>query len=65
MPGMECKGEHRFYVADVAVVQAEGKVVVVSQCTACGEVRSSEVQVTKVPGASIVSTRNEKEKENN
>lgn len=33
----ECDSEHRFYCADVAVVPAEGKVVVIIVCTACGE----------------------------
>ena len=42
----QCSGEHRYYVADVAVVEAEGKVVPIVICTACGKCISHEVQVT-------------------
>lgn len=31
-----CPGDHAFFVADVAVVIPEGKVVVLALCTGCG-----------------------------
>jgi hypothetical protein len=44
---VECTGEHRFFVADVATVEAEGKIVITIVCTACGEVKSQSVKITK------------------
>ena len=54
-----CEGRHTYYVADVAVCVGEGKIVVVAMCTSCGDVKSTEVQVTK-PGAPVV-MKNKKE----
>lgn len=42
-----CTGTHRFFVADVAVVEAEGIVNVIVVCTACGE---SAMRVHRVTG---------------
>ena len=41
----QCTGEHRFYVADVAIVEAEGKVVVILVCTACGKCLHHDIKV--------------------
>jgi hypothetical protein len=39
--------DHRYFVADVAVVPAEGKVVVLALCTACGDLLEKHVQVAR------------------
>lgn len=36
-----CTGTHRYFVADVAQVESEGKVVIIAMCTACGETKTS------------------------
>jgi hypothetical protein len=41
----ECDGRHRFFALEPVGVEAEGKVVVIVVCTACGEVRTSNIQV--------------------
>ena len=38
---------HKFYVCDVAVVKAEGKVVIHALCTSCGDLKTHESVVTK------------------
>lgn len=55
-----CEGEHRFFVADVAVAATEGKVVVIAICTSCGNVKSTEVQVTKPGGSVALQNKGEK-----
>lgn len=47
-----CNGEHRFFACDLVGVEAEGKVFVILACTACGEVRTTELTVS-APGAQI------------
>jgi hypothetical protein len=42
----EREGQHRYHVADVALVPAEGKVVVIALCISCGNVLSKDVKVT-------------------
>ena len=37
---------HKYYVCDVAVVKAEGKVVIHALCTSCGDLISHEKVVT-------------------
>ena len=47
-----CTGEHRFFVADVAVVEeANGtaKVCPIIVCTACGEGKKLEFKVSDAP----------------
>lgn len=46
----ECNGQHRFFVADCAVVELEGKVVVIAVCTACGQ---RSVSTHKVVGDAV------------
>lgn len=41
------EGQHRYHVADVAVVPAEGKIVIAALCISCGDVLSKDVAVTK------------------
>ncbi len=51
---------HRYFVADVASIQDEGKVVILALCTSCGDhIRIDEV-VTKA-GYHFVTRQNEKE----
>ena len=38
---------HKYFVADVAVVTAEGRVVILALCTSCGAFLSHSEQVTK------------------
>jgi len=49
----ECTGTHRFFVADAAQVEDEGKVVIIAMCTACGQTRTTE---------HVVVSKNKKEK---
>lgn len=44
--GQECPGNHRFHVADVAVVHDEGLVCVIAICLHCGEAKISKFKVT-------------------
>ena len=46
MTNDDCFGQHRFFVADVAQVETEGKIVLIAMCTNCGELKVSEVKVT-------------------
>ena len=41
------EGQHRYHVADVAVVPAEGKIVIAALCISCGSVLDKHIQVTK------------------
>lgn len=47
-------GEHHYYVADVAVVEAEGKVVVIIVCTSCGDSKALSHKVTDKPGSGMI-----------
>ncbi len=47
MEGEYCDGQHRFHVADVAVVPAEGKVCILSLCLNCGKGNKNEFIVAK------------------
>ena len=47
MGDSHCNGEHRFFVADVAVVEAEGKVCIMALCTACGTTQMTTHKVTE------------------
>jgi len=39
----ECRGTHRYFVADVVQVgEIVGKVIIIAMCTACGETKVSE-----------------------
>ena len=40
-----CNGQHRYFVADVAQVEAEGTVTVIIVCTACGDSKAIKHQV--------------------
>lgn len=43
---MDCANSpHHYFVADVAVVPAEGKVVVIAICTACADVKVHHISV--------------------
>ena len=44
---IQCTGQHRYFVADVAVVEAEGKVVPILVCTACGDCVTHDLIVAK------------------
>lgn len=44
--------DHRFFVADIALVPSEGKFVLIALCTACGNVLTHE-QVIAQPHASL------------
>jgi hypothetical protein len=59
---MNCSGTHRYYLADVAVVEDEGKVCLLMLCTSCGDAQCKEFQVTKT--RSKVRLEKQKEKEN-
>jgi hypothetical protein len=44
---MSCINDnHRYFVADVATIQDQGKVVLIVLCTSCGESFSREFLVT-------------------
>jgi len=58
----EREAQHRYHVADVAVVQAEGKVVVIALCISCGNVLSKEIQVTKTASPINLQSNDKKEK---
>jgi hypothetical protein len=48
--GKECPGDHRFHVADVAVVHDEGMVAVIAICLHCGETKMSRFKVSDGAG---------------
>lgn len=48
-----CEGQHRFFVADVAVVEDEAKVVIIMACTQCGETVAREHFVRNVKQTDI------------
>ena len=58
---MNCTGTHRYFLADVAVVEDEGKVCLLSICTSCGDAICKEFQVTK---SGKVRLEKQKEKQN-
>jgi hypothetical protein len=52
---------HRYFVADVATIESEGKVVILALCTACGQhLRIDETVTGK--GSPFRTRTNEKEK---
>lgn len=57
-----CTGTHRYYLADVAVVEEEGKVCLLTVCTSCGDAQCKEFQVAKA--GYKVRLEKQKEKEN-
>lgn len=44
--GIECRGEHHYFIADTGVVEDEGKVCAIIVCTACGDSKLIEHVVT-------------------
>lgn len=52
---------HRYFVADCAAVEAEGKVVVIALCTSCGEFISHEVIVALSKAKFTLLKQNNKE----
>jgi uncharacterized OB-fold protein len=56
-----CTGDHTYFVADVAIVLAEGKVIPIALCTSCGNVVATPVKVADSPNSEI---KLEKFKEN-
>lgn len=63
MDNNKCFGEHRLFVPEVIGVEAEGKVIVITVCTACGDVQFTDYQVAN-PGSSLRLLREEREKTN-
>lgn len=59
---MNCTGTHRYYLADVAVVEKEGKVCLLLCCTSCGDAICKEFVVTQ--SGHKVRLEKQKEKEN-
>lgn len=55
----QCTGEHRIFVPEVVGVESEGKIIVVSVCTACDTVNFHEHSVAK-PGVPIRLLKEEK-----
>lgn len=53
---------HRYFVADVAQVTDEGKVVVIALCTSCGDWITHEV-IVSLPNAKLKLIKQEKRKE--
>ena len=58
----DCTGTHRYFLADVAVVEDEGKVCLLSICTSCGDAICKEFIVTK--SGNKVRLEKQKEKQN-
>lgn len=52
--GEECKGQHRFFVAETVAVPKEGRVAVILACTACGQPLLHFFQVSE-PGQDALS----------
>jgi hypothetical protein len=61
--GTYCNGGHRLHVADVAVVQEEGKVCILAICLDCGKGFKNEHFVAR-PSAYITALETSKEKSN-
>lgn len=59
----DCTGTHRYFLADVATVEAEGKVCLLSICTSCGDAICKEFYVTKA-GQKVRLEKQEKENKN-
>lgn len=53
---------HRYFVADVAQVTDEGKVVVICVCTSCGEFIQNDV-IVSLPNAKITLLKQQNRKE--
>lgn len=58
MQNIKCSGDHEIYVAEVVMVESEGKIVVCTVCRHCDTVNFHEKVVAKSP-ASLVSTKKE------
>jgi len=43
---LDCQGQHRYFALEPVGIEAEGKVLVILVCTACGKIRLHVVQVT-------------------
>jgi hypothetical protein len=43
---LDCEGAHRYFSLEPVGVEAEGKVIVILVCTACGKIKLHDVQVT-------------------
>jgi hypothetical protein len=41
-----CSGDHRYYVAEVVAVEADGKVFVLTLCLQCGDFKSHSQEVS-------------------
>jgi hypothetical protein len=57
-----CAGEHRYFVAETVGIEAEGKVVVIALCTACGAPITHAVRVTSQPGTLLKLGKSESDK---
>ena len=57
----DCHGTHRYFVADVAVVEEEGKVCVIVICTSCGDSQMKVFSVTRPNGEFYLIKQKEKE----
>jgi hypothetical protein len=47
-----CDGQHRFFALEPVGLEAEGAVLIIMVCTACGEVRQEKLVVAQ-PGSVI------------
>jgi hypothetical protein len=59
----QCEGSHRFFVADVAVIEDEGRVCILVVCTSCGDAQCKDFQVTKT-GHKVRLEKQQKENNN-
>lgn len=61
---MDCNGhsDHRYFVADVVLIPAEGKIVVCALCTACGTPQFHE-KIVAGKNTPLDSQREQKKKE--
>jgi hypothetical protein len=59
----DCTGSHRYYLADVAVIEDEGKVCLLVICTSCGDAMCREFQVAKAH-SKVRLQKQEKENQN-
>lgn len=59
MQNIKCSGDHEIYVAEVVMVESEGKIVVCTVCRHCDTVNFHEKVVAKSP-ALLVATKKEK-----
>lgn len=56
------EGQHRFHVADVVGIPAEGHVVIIALCISCGEVLSKNVKVSEPHAHMFLKSDEQKEK---